>query len=176
MTGRRRHPARPGRPWASASAADRGVPSACRRSRAAHVCQGLIRVERKDLPSCHQTRHLHPAQGPCHRGVHRARQRDHHRPPITGPSLDQPSLGHPTQPMPLTCPRDLWNNLRAKNTCSVDDRGGFDLNQMVGYVQCCNAQQRARRYRGDPQLRGRPGDSLSEEGHLVRGPVDDVDG
>jgi LCP family protein required for cell wall assembly len=33
----------------------------------------------------------------------------------------------------------------AKSTCSVEDRGGFDLDQMVGDVQCRNAYQRGRR-------------------------------
>lgn len=32
----------------------------------------------------------------------------------------------------------------AKRPCSVDDRGGFDLDQMVRYVESRDAQQRCR--------------------------------
>lgn len=53
---------------------------------------------------------------------------------------------------------------------------GFDLDQVVRYGQCRDAQQRARRYRRDHRFRRCPGDPLQEQGHLVGCPVDDVDG
>lgn len=55
---------------------------------------------------------------------------------------------------------------RAKRARSVDDCGGFDLDQVLGYVQRRNAQQGRRGCRGHAQLRDRLGDPFHEQGIL----------
>jgi transposase len=58
-------------------------------------------------PRLHQTAHLHRTPHPGDRGLHRPGQRSDHHPAPAPNSLDQPPLGHPTSPPPMTYPRNL---------------------------------------------------------------------